>query len=391
MHSVFLPKFPLSRRCATALRTTLAALLIVGVISCAGYSSLTRQTTRSPTTTGLADFVDVGDGSESVRVLHFDPGVTATIVIPATFDPSARVDLILYALPNGNTTAQTIGHKMSPGDDWHFDIQNIGAQTRALRSRGLKQAVVVYFEANTKSWPDWRRLHGYELSNSRIIGMVNEVRRAIGNPFDVAVTLTGHSGGGSFMLGFIEGQTLLPPWLSRIAFLDANYSFESQHGDKIAKWLLEDRAHTLIVVAYDDREIVVDGKKVVTDSGGTWRATQRMIDYFQPLFPLSLDTLGEFQRYHGTQIEMTRHPNVSNRILHTELVGEMNAYMHALLVRTPRYDNTNAVLHRGRAYSAFVKSAVLLPAAAPPALSSRSGAAMSGGDFLSSRTSVPTK
>lgn len=288
-------------------------------------------------------------------MLRLDPGVTATIVIPATFNPGARVDLVLYVLPNGNTTAQTMGHKLLPGDDWHFDIQHIGAQTRALRSRGLTQAVVVYFEANTKSWPDWRRVHGYELANTRIIGMINEVRNAIGNPFDVSVTLTGHSGGGSFIFGFIEGQTLLPPWLSRIAFLDANYNFEPQHGAKMAQWLRDDPAHTLIVIAYDDREIMLDGKKVVTDSGGTWRATQRMIDYFQPLIPLSLDTLGEFERYRSTQIEMVRHPNPSNRILHTELVGEMNGFMHALLVRTPRYDKTNAVLRRGRAYSAFVQ------------------------------------
>lgn len=289
-----------------------------------------------------------------MRVLSIEPGVTATIVVPATYDPHAQVDVILYALPNGNTTSQTIGHKLAPGDDWHFDIQNIGAQTRALRSRGLKQAVVVYFEANTKSWPDWRRVHGYEQANAQIVGMVSEVRAALGSPQDVSVTLAAHSGGGSFIWGFIEGQTVLPPWLDKIAFLDANYSFEPKHGESITRWLRDDSRRTLVVVAYDDREIMVDGKKVVDDNGGTWRATQRMIDYFQPLFPMTLDTLGEFQRYRNTQIEMVRHPNTGNRILHTEMIGEMNAYMHAVLVRRPGYGEGNMVLRRGRAYANFI-------------------------------------
>lgn len=339
------------RQTRTRVVVTVASWL---AISCTPYTAVTRQTSRAPTTTGVAGFTDVPNGSESVRVLKLEPGVTATIVIPQTYDSRSHVDLILYALPNGNTTAQTMGHKMSPGDDWHFDIQNIGAQTRALRSRGLSQAVVVYFEANTKSWPEWRRVHGYELANAQIVGMVNEVRRALDSPFDVSVTLTGHSGGGSFIFGFIEAQRLLPPWLSRIAFLDANYSFEPKHGEKISEWLRDDPSHTLMVVAYDDREIMLDGKKVVDDAGGTWRATQRMIDFLQPQFPLTQDTLGEFQRHSGKQIEILRHPNTSNRILHTELVGEMNAYMHAVLWRTKGYTAGNPVLRRGRAYSNFI-------------------------------------
>ncbi|MEO7997092.1 MAG: hypothetical protein ABI852_06580, partial [Gemmatimonadaceae bacterium] len=303
--------------------------------------------------------------------------------------PRAHVDLILYALPNGNTTAQTMGHKMSPGDDWHFDIQNIGAQTRALRSRGLTQAVVVYFEANTKSWPDWRRVHGYEQANARIVGMVNEVRSVIGNPFDVSITLTGHSGGGSFILGFIEGQTLLPSRLDRIAFLDANYSFEPKHGEKIAAWLRDDSKHKLVVVAYDDREIMLDGKKVVTDSGGTWRATERMMNYFGPLFPLSADTVNEFQRFRSAQIEFLRHPNPSNRILHTELVGEMNAYMHVLLTGTPRYDKTNSVLGKPRAYSNFIEDEVALPTGKTSSIPARSADAVTGSAFISSVAALP--
>src|SRR5690349_15749683 len=98
----------------------------------------------------LSDFTP--SGSERVRALDIYPGVTATLVAPAKLDLDKRVDLILYALPNGNSTAQTIGRKMAEGVDWHYDIQHIGAQTRALRAQGIPQAIVAYIEADNKSW-----------------------------------------------------------------------------------------------------------------------------------------------------------------------------------------------------------------------------------------------
>lgn len=130
----------------------------------------------------------------------------------------------------------------------------------------------MYLEADTKSWPEWRRSLGYDIANARIVAMVNQLRVIVGNPSGLAVSLTGHSGGGSFMLGFIEGQDALPSWLERIAFLDANYSYEARHGQRVAAWLRNSAEHRLVVLAYDDRAIMLDGKKVVSDSGGTWRA-----------------------------------------------------------------------------------------------------------------------
>lgn len=296
-------------------------------------------------------------------MLALDSGVTATIVMPERLNDRERIDLILYALPNGNSTAQTIGRTLAEGVDWHFDIQHIGAQTRALRGRGLRQAVVVYLEANTKSWPEWRRVRGYPQANTRIVAMVDRLRDVIGNPPRLAVTLTGHSGGGSFMFGFIEGQDALPPWLERIAFLDANYNFEPRHGDKMAAWLRRDAQHTLVVLAYDDREIMLDGKKVVSDSGGTWRASQRMLDYLSAPFALTRDTFGDFLRYRSEQIELLVHPNPDNRILHTEMIGEMNGYMHALLVRRPEYKRGEPVLKPARVYAPWIEANVTLPPA----------------------------
>jgi lysophospholipase L1-like esterase len=305
------------------------------------------------------------DPAETTRVLTLEPGVTVTLVAPARLDPSQPVDLILYALPNGNSTAQTMGRTLTEGLDWHFDIQHIAAQTRALRERGYEQAVVAYLEADGRSWPAWRAKHGHARANARIVEMVDEIRREIrreiragtGEPATLHVTLAGHSGGGSFAFGFIDGQDALPDWLVRIAFLDSNYSFEPRHGDALLRWLRADADHRLVVMAYDDREIMLDGKKVVSDSGGTWRATERMLRHLSASVTFTRDTLGEFARERSAQVEILRHPNPVNRILHTEMIGEMNGYMHALLSGRAGYTDANSVLKAERAYRRFVDPA----------------------------------
>ena len=298
----------------------------------------------------------VGRFAERVVVMRPAAGVTATLVAPTRLDASQRIDLILYALPNGNTTAETMGRRLAEGVTWRYDIQHIAAQTRALRERGLPQAVVAYLEADTKSWPEWRRVRGYDSANSLIVALVDSVRAALGKPGNMAVTLTGHSGGGSFAWGFIDGQPALPDWLERIAFLDSNYSFERRHGERILQWLARSSRNTLVSLGYDDREIMLDGKKVVSDSGGTWRASHRMIEQLALSRPLARDTLGEFIRYRDAQVEILLHPNPKNRILHTEMIGEMNGYMHALLVRRPQNEQGTSVLVPQRQYERWVET-----------------------------------
>ena len=291
---------------------------------------------------------------ETTRILQLEPGITATIVAPENLTSSQRVDLVFYALPNGNSTAETMGRANADSTAWRYDIQHIAAQTRALRTMGLPQAVVVYLEAQGRSWPAWRRTIGYDSANARIVRLIGEVMDSVGRPPVLSVTLTGHSGGGSLMFGFIEGQAAVPDWIERIAFLDASYNFDTRHGARLTEWLRRDPRHVLVSLAYDDREIMLDGKKVVSDSGGTWRATERMLAALRPAFPLTVDTLGEFARYRSPQIEILRHPNAQNRILHTEMIGEMNGYMHALLVRRPAYEAGPSVLRPARAYTAWI-------------------------------------
>ena len=275
----------------------------------------------------LPGAVRAGAFGERMRVLELYPGVTATMVAPAQLDRARRIDLILYGLPNGNSTDETIGRTLAAGAEWRYDIQHIGAQTRALASRGLSQPVVVYLEADTKSWP---------------------------------------------------------AWLERIAFLDSNYSFEPRHGEKILAWLGSDPRHMLVVLAYDDREITLDGKKVVSDSGGTWRASARMMLAVGARLPLAADTLGDFLRYRASQVEFDLHPNPANRILHTEMIGEMNGYMHALLAGRTGYERGGTVLKGPRAYAQWIDAGVTRPLATTPDIPVRARDAPTGSAFIAS-------
>ena len=58
--------------------------------------------------------------------------VRITIDVPTT--KYKKTILILFALPNGNTTEHTMGKQMQAGDDWHFDIQHIKVPTDFLRA-----------------------------------------------------------------------------------------------------------------------------------------------------------------------------------------------------------------------------------------------------------------
>jgi len=281
---------------------------------------------------------------ERIRVWTPDSGVTATLASPIARRSRDTVDLVFYALPNGNSTAETMGRAQFDSTSWRFDIQHIAAQTRAARAGGLPDLVVVYLAAAGKSWPAWRQARGYAEANLRIRGLLERLRDSVSAELNtrngrapvLRVTLSGHSGGGSLMFGLIESGDRLPSWLDRLAFLDANYNFDPRHGPVFDAWLAGSERRRLMVLAYDDRDIRVNGRKVVSDSGGTWRATERMQRWFDRRggsAALTRDSAGAFIRWRSAnaQVELLAHPNPDNRILHTELVGEMNGFLYVVL------------------------------------------------------------
>jgi hypothetical protein len=275
--------------------------------------------------------------------------------LDSTGKPAKATRLLIYTLPAGNTLEQTLGSQMKPGLDWHYDIQHVAAQTRLLRTLDPNEPIVlVCAEAPKRYWGGFRQ--SVPDANKQIAAMVADWRKQFGAD-DAKVMLTGHSAGGSFMFGVIEGSDDIPAYIDRIAFLDANYSFDDAlHTKKIERWLKGDDARRLIVIAYDDREITLDGKKVVGPTGGTFRATGRMHEALGRDFELSDAFHEPFQETTGLngRIHFYVHPNPQNKILHTVLVGEMNGLVHAATLGTP-YEETWGKFGGPRAYTKWVQ------------------------------------
>lgn len=307
--------------------------LLLSMMSCLLAS------TQSDAQLRLPGFVASPYCNEQVKAIEFLPEVRIQINAPAEekFVPTWPTSIILYALPNGNTIEQTAGRRMSEGLDWHFNIQHIAAQTRRLREITQEEnIVIVYLEAAGKSWPQWRRK--FADSNELIARIVDTVKNEF-RPFHPTVILTGHSGGGSFIFGLLNGVETVPEYVTRISFLDSNYGYDDsiRHGDKLIEWLRRHPNHVLSVIAYDDRNITLNGKRVVGPDGGTFRATHRMLDRFQKEIHLSFRQDSTIQRYSGmnNQIEFLVHANPDTLILHTILV-EKNGFLHAMTSGSPQ-------------------------------------------------------
>jgi pimeloyl-ACP methyl ester carboxylesterase len=265
---------------------------------------------------------------EQVLELHLHD-TRVVINAPQRMQPDKPTLLICYALPNGNTIEQTIGCAERADVDWHYYIQHIGAQTRFLRDKDRTENIVVaYLEADGKSWPAWRAK--YPDNGARIRQLVDDVAKRAGAS---QIALLGHSGGGSLIFGYLNGGDEIDARVQRIGFLDANYAYsdELRHGEKLLSWLRGDRARHLVVLAYDDRRIELNGKRVVSDTGGTFRATAHMLDRMSKDVQFDQSTHGPLTTHLGlqNQIRFDVHSNPENKILHTRLV-EWNGFLHVM-------------------------------------------------------------
>ena len=278
------------------------------------------------------EFDSVPGFDEQVRWSRLPSGVRVFVNKPPKWKTSRRT-LVIYATPNGNTIEQTLGCASAPGLDFRFDIQHVAAQIRRWREVTPEQDTVYsVVQAPQLSWPSFRAEHP---GAGRII---RELVTALAEEFQAdRVILAGHSGGGSFQFGYITSIDAIPSIIERIVMLDSNYSYSDDlHSEKLLRWLRGDHARKLIVIAYDDREITLNGKKVVGPDGGTFRASQRMTNRFREDFRLQDREMESF-RYTCApdgHMHFFIHPNPENKILHTALVGEMNGLLHGLALGT---------------------------------------------------------
>ncbi len=302
-----------------------------------------------------AVFEDSASFGERVAQFTIEPEVRVHVNAPAEAEMASGrpVQLILYALPNGNTTEQTIGRTLKPGDDWHFDIQHIGAQTRFLRELVTNRTIVIaYLEAESKSWPAWRRKHGDD-GIPGIIGRIEGLFPA--QPLEVV--LTGHSGGGSFTFGYLNCVDCIPDDITRIAFLDSNYAYDAEraHDAKLLAWLEASPTHYLCVLAYHDSIALLDGKTFVSANGGTWGRSHAMLEDLGR--KLSFDSrtnaagLGMHSALDG-RVQFLLKENPDRKILHTVQV-ERNGFIHAMVMGTP-LENRGYEYFGERAYTNWI-------------------------------------
>ncbi|WP_293298654.1 hypothetical protein [Pedobacter sp. UBA4863] len=285
---------------------------------------------------------------KAMPITELDHGLKLTFDQPE-ISALKPTKIIIYALPNGNTTAQTFGKKLAKGDDWHFDIQHIGAQTAFVRNAEKRSNyIVVYLENNLKSWPQWRRqTHN---ADSIIAGIVTHIYQKY-QGLKPLITLNSHSGGGSFIFGFINAGLQLPNYVERIVFLDATYGYETaKHGQKIKDWLAK-KGKSLQVIAYNDSVVVYNGKPLVSAKGGTWYRSKLMAHDLGKLQLKETEVQITWANRRGTtSFILLKNPEA--KIFHTVLV-EKNGFVHSLFNGT-KLANKNYRFWQERAYADFI-------------------------------------
>lgn len=293
---------------------------------------------RTPSvTSGISERrLQVAGTSEREMEFRLEPEVRVVVNAPLP-NASAKqkpVHLVVFALPNGNTIEQTIGKQPKPGDDWHFNIQHIGAQTRWLRAHETNVTLVVaYFEASGLSWPNWKRKHGIE----KLPGFVDKVC-ALFPGQEITLTLNGHSGGGSFIFGYLDAHERVPAAVERIAFLDSNYGYDDakKHADKLLAWLNASPRSQLCVLAYHDSYALLNGKTFVSATGGTWGRSHAMKADIAKSLTFESATKDGLQTHTALagRVVFLLKENPERKILHTVQV-ERNGFIHSMLTGTP--------------------------------------------------------
>jgi hypothetical protein len=279
--------------------------------------------------------------------------VTININAPLHFNKKGETYLVLFALPNGNSIEWTKGKKMKPGDDWHFDIQHIAAQTRFVRDLDKKNNyIVAYLMADQKSWPTWKRTT--QNSKVKIKNIVDSLADVF-KEYHPKIILNGHSGGGSFIFGYLDVVEKIPDNIERIAFLDSDYGYEdSLHTKKFVDWL-QNKNHDLFVLAYNDSIVIFNGRHLVSPTGGTWYRSRlmqgKLSGYFS--FRTIADTSFIYHSALNGRIRIILKENPNGLIYHTVQV-EKNGFIYSLLSNT-KFDRRKYFTYwKDRAYEKYI-------------------------------------
>lgn len=297
--------------------------------------------------------VVIAQSHDSIYSFLMKDSVKVTIDKPANFSKHKKTIITFFALPNGNTTEQTMGKKLKEGDDWHFDIQHIRAQTKFIRNQLQKENfVVIYLENNYKSWPAWKQHHSEY--RSLIPHIIDTLVPLVGAK-KVDIYLNGHSGGGSFVFGYIAAVEKIPSTIKRISFLDSDYGYDSSYYPKFRHWLKTVKGSSLNVFAYNDSVALLNGKTFVTATGGTWHRSRLFLNDLRADFSFQKirDDSLVIYKSNDQAIQFFFKTNPDQKIFHTVQV-ELNGFIHSILCGTP-YDSREYNYYSERAYQSLIE------------------------------------
>lgn len=291
--------------------------------------------------------------TSTIDSFHLYGDVKITIDKPADLSTKKKTIITFFALPNGNSTEQTMGKRMQAGDDWHFDIQHIRAQTKFIRQQLTDvNFVVIYLENNYKSWPTWKQKHpDYK---KEIPWLVDSLVGSIHSKHKT-VYLNGHSGGGSFIFGYLAGVERIPFYIRRISFLDSDYGYDSSYYPKFKSWLRHVKGSALNVFAYNDSIVIYNGKPLVSPTGGTWYRSHLFLkDLKEDMHFSQWDTDSlVIYKSDDARVQFYFKKNIEGGIYHTQQV-ELNGFIHSVLCGT-RYDSEKYQYYSKRAYTEFIE------------------------------------
>ncbi|MFA5834847.1 MAG: T9SS type A sorting domain-containing protein [Bacteroidota bacterium] len=324
--------------------------------------------------------------NEQIKTFIYNPEVRIHINAPSVelFDPSKPTALSFFSLPNGNTIEMTVGKQLKLGDDWHYDIQHIGAQTRFIRTK-MKDTnfVTIYLEANASSvplsWPTWRSKYA---NNAVLIkSIVDSVKNIFAN-YNPYIILSSHSGGGGFSFSYFNAATTIPNEVKRITFLDATYNYDNAYGAKIKDWLLASSDHHLSVLAYNDSIALYNGQPIVSATGGTWYRTRQMVSYLSAFMSFTTTENATFIIHSALngRVKIILKHNPTQAILHTVQV-ELNGYIQTMLSGTP-LEEIGYTYYGTRAYTSLVQTGNTLPK--PLQIPPRPSGSVTGSQFMTS-------
>jgi hypothetical protein len=215
-----------------------------------------------------------------------------------------------------------------------------------------KNFVVIYLENTYKSWPSWKQKHP-DFKNE-IPHMVDSLAGSVKAKHKI-IYLNGHSGGGSFIFGYLAGVEQIPEYIRRISFLDSDYGYDSSYYSKFKNWLQQVRGASLNVFAYNDSVALYNDKAVVSATGGTWYRSHLFLKNLQNDFSFSTYNTDSLIIYKNEdkRVQFFFKLNLNRGIYHTQQV-ELNGFIHSVLCGTKK-DSRKYSYYSARAYDDLVE------------------------------------